>query len=114
MGITELRNRFPFLRVIFDECPVGWEKIVEEALTELSKLELPEDFKVVQINEKFGGLRIYEEAAGDLRHEVWDIIVVAEQKAFKTCQDCGGTENVTTKGRPNWITTLCEVCGGDT
>ena len=57
------------------------------------------------VKEKFGGLRFYTNYVDD---QIEGMIKYAEYLAYKTCEECGSTENVTqTEG---WIITLCEKC----
>jgi hypothetical protein len=87
----------------------GWEPIVDEALQKIQKLneELDEGhkIKIVQVKEKFGGLRIYTNFYTDATSE---IIEAAERQAADTCENCGSTEQVTAKG--GWIKNYCTKC----
>jgi hypothetical protein len=85
--------------------PTGWSTIVHELLAKLEKLAtVNEPFRVQQIKEKFGGLRVYLGAAPDEAHL---LIIEAEKLASVTCQRCG--EPGETKGSSRgWIVTACE------
>jgi len=80
----------------------GWEEIVDKACEQLWFLE---DVIVVQVKEKFGGLRIY---TNFYTEEVKNIISAAEVTASRTCEFFGSIEKVSAKG--DWIKTLCEKC----
>lgn len=57
--------------------------------------------QVVQVKEKFGGLRIYTDKSPKY---IWDLIADIETKSYKTCEVCGK------RGKPReggWIKTLC-------
>jgi hypothetical protein len=82
----------------------GWRPIVIEAFNKIESL-LP-GYEIIQIKEKFGGLRFYCENSGD--EEVAAIIKEAEDRCWKTCENCGSTIGVTTWG--SWIKTLCKTC----
>ena len=61
-------------------------------------------FAVVQVKEKFGGLRYYINA-GNAR--IYNLITLAERLADVTCENCGRLG----KERPGgWIQTLCDEC----
>ena len=61
-------------------------------------------FAVVQVKEKFGGLRYYINAGND---RIYNLITLAERLANVTCENCGRLG----KERPGgWIQTLCDAC----
>jgi len=60
---------------------------------------------VLQIKSKFGGLRYYI-GGGD--KQINNFIDTAEEISYKTCENCGSMEYVTTEGA--WLTTLCKKC----
>ena len=93
------------------ECCEGWDKIIEPLVEYVDKynstVEKEEDkIKILQIKEKFGGLRFY---ASNKTEELINLIEDAENKSFKTCEFCGSTDDVgqTCDG---WITTCCRKC----
>lgn len=57
---------------------------------------------VVQVKEKYGGLRFYVQSATD---EQYAYIQFAESISYKTCEVCGNRGKRT---RDGWITTRCE------
>lgn len=104
--ITEetARERWPHLfddSLISFECPRGWWGVVSRTLDKLS-----EGCRVAQVKEKFGGLRMYTNMCTDRDDRA---IQAAETACWFTCQDCGSTGDVDTRG-PGWISTLCEPC----
>lgn len=62
--------------------------------------------KVLQVKEKFGGLRVYTSSGTP---EVHAQIRVAELLAARTCQECGSTEGVERIGG-SWMRTVCPEC----
>lgn len=77
----------------------GWNDIVLDLHNKLVK-EHPE-YYIIQIKEKFGGLRYYVGRVGDLGY---DLINKAEELSYKTCERCGRAG----KERPTgWVLTLC-------
>lgn len=87
------------------ECGDGWYELIRELCEELKEL-IPEDaeeeFEVVQVKEKFGGLRFYTNWATE---EMYEKIEEAEGKSFKICEECGQPGKVRGGG---WIRTLCD------
>lgn len=61
---------------------------------------------VVQVKEKFGGLRFYY-GGGDAVVE--GMVRLAEHLSEKTCEQCGRVKDVTQAGRA-WIVTRCPIC----
>ena len=93
--------------LVFDfECGDGWFDLLWKLCEDIEKLNPNEDFKIVQIKEKFGTLRCYIDGSTDA---IFDRISKAEEDSYKICEKCGSTENVSTKG-PGWIVTLCKEC----
>lgn len=108
----KLKKDFPELfrnPMISCSVPKGWEALVYdlcEKIYTLSK-DVPEDERVfvVQIKEKFGGLRFYTHQ--EIK-EISELITEAEDKSYKLCMECSGPaqpdyENV-------WVKTICEKC----
>jgi hypothetical protein len=85
---------------------VGWHDLISVLDGALARLD-PE-YTVVQIKEKFGGLRYYIGTIDpSVRTEAETLIHIAEQAALHSCEECGryaaGTEEVN-----GWYHTLCE------
>jgi hypothetical protein len=107
------------------ECEDGWYSIIDSLCSEITKhLKLVNEqndsdpdlkrrnakfiCKVVQIKEKFGGLRFYIDGGDD---HIYKIIEKAENTSLVVCEYCGSITNVgTTSG---WIRTICEKCYND-
>lgn len=81
----------------------GWKHIVDNAVSEIQTL----GGEILQVKEKFGGLRIYV-ANENPQHEkeIDTIISEAEIKASVTCEECGkpGTSDY----NDVWLKTLCK------
>lgn len=106
------------------ECGPGWEKLYRPLL-DLAGLY---GATVLQVKEKFGGLRFYFAGPpvgpdGVDRHAFLQAMAdAAEDASFHTCEDCGEDAQVgwdDVKGKPvwkaqrrygGWIRTLCEPC----
>lgn len=88
----------------------GWWPIIESLCGSISHYlkwrnrdeQLVEPVRVVQIKEKFGGLRFYYEG-GDER--IRGMVEMAEAWAGYTCEECGVPGQLRHGG---WIRTLCD------
>ena len=106
MTRVEFKEKYPELPYL--QCGDGWISIIEEAWNSI-KFVFP-GIDVIQIKEKFGGLRFYYYPhSKEVNKEVDEIIKVAEEKCWKTCENCGSQENVKTDGK-SWVRTLCNDC----
>lgn len=89
------------------ETHLGWfpliESLCEKIQGELDKLEDNSEFYVVQIKEKFGGLRFYMNKSTDAINE---LITQAELEADTTCEKCGDPGTIENIG--NWVNCFCE------
>jgi len=83
--------------------PIVW-KLTEDIEKQLEKTPVAE-FEIVQVKEKFGGLRYYTSVGND---KIFKMINNAEEKSFKTCEKCG--EKGSIDARYSWILTLCTKC----
>ena len=87
------------------ECGQGWHPLIKDALTKI-EAQGNANQTVLQVKEKFGGLRIYLSFHTD---ETDAIITAAEQEAWRTCEECGSKETVELRG-DGWLRTLCNPC----
>lgn len=96
-----------------DEIPKGWriafgEIMVDELNDILVKYNFADKYRILQIKDKFGGLRWYdsgvpEEAAND--YNLW--LDKYEELSYNTCIYCGEPATHMTRG---WIVPLCNEC----
>lgn len=88
------------------ECEAGWHPMIEELLTKLK----PYPIKILQIKEKFGGLRVYYQWTGPssipMIAGVNGLIEEAEIKCAKICEVTGEPGVLHTKD--GWFKTLSE------
>lgn len=99
-----------------DDIPRGWrlafgDQMIKELDQLLKKYNLENEYRIVQIKEKFGGLRWYDDGfseEGWEEYKAW--LNKYEDLSFKTCMTCGKPAIGFTKG---WITPLCKDCMKD-
>ena len=99
-----------------DDIPRGWriafgDQMLEELDQLLKKYNFEKEYRIVQIKEKFGGLRWYDDGfpeEGWEEYKAW--LYKYEDLSFKTCMSCGKPAIGFTKG---WIMPLCKDCMKD-
>lgn len=92
-------------------CGNGWYTIIDELCASIEQeLEFRkiDDLCVLQVKEKFGGLRFYTNISNDV---ITGMIMLAEGLSYRTCEVCGTTKNV--GWISGWITTLCFECAAE-
>ena len=115
----KLIEEYPFLK-IDDNCdtidytwldymPIGWriafgEQLCKEIKEELIKNNELDSYKIIQIKEKFGGLRWYDNSG---LPGMQFIVAKYEALSEKTCINCGKPANWISKG---WIIPYCDDC----
>ena len=85
-------------------CGDGWFDILMNLCEEIHAMRP----KVMQIKEKFGGLRFYASFPKDYSEQGWAEIRKAEEKASETCEDCGQPGEF--RVRNGWRYTSCDKC----
>lgn len=88
----------------------GWHALIKKLVVSLhyASLDRPVDFKefkVVQIKEKFGGLRFYTSTSSFISYF---FIHSAERESYTTCEMCGRSGQLGNIG--NWLRTTCNDC----
>lgn len=108
--LEELQKEFP--KQFYDkmpcwsEYPPGWHHLIRNVLKRAEAARVP--VKWVQIKEKSGGLRMYEQLPEMCDTSIHDWIAEAERLSTQTCQECGNKGRQITINR--WVATLCEEC----
>lgn len=96
------------------ECQSGWFDLVWQYSANLEKIarliapgvERPE---VIQVKEKFGGLRIYSHHVPIAYSSIRKLLDVLESQSYTICEFCGAN------GKPRkteWVKTMCNDCFG--
>lgn len=139
--VDALVARFPRLfhgrqPSVWSDLPQGWTELAGQLFADLDAMiddDAAKEFEVIQIKEKFAGLRVYWQL-GNEQTTVVDIhgsgsvqrvdkgpakpsalfdrirarVKEAGQEAATTCQRCGN--GGASAGGSGWITTQCETC----
>lgn len=100
---------------MYFECNDGWYQLIDNLFHILTShavnAQLDDNFKVVTVKEKFGGLRVYYTASfssgiynGD--DFVSGAIAMAERISYNICDMCGAPGEVRVKS--SWLKTRCD------
>lgn len=81
------------------QCGKGWESLVQPLLA----MAAEQGAEVLQVKEKFGGLRIYVDGGNE---KLQAAIEEAEKKSYRTCEECGQSGTTREGG---WLRTLCDT-----
>ena len=95
-----------------DAMPEGWrkafgEQMCQEIKDELIKASALEKYRIMQIKEKYGSLRWYDNFN---TQKGYDIIHKYEEISARTCIQCGEPATRVTTG---WIAPYCDKCIDD-
>jgi hypothetical protein len=76
------------------ECGDGWKGILHELISKIKVLDEQKGVvtQVIQVKEKFGGLRFYPLNGGS--NEVWKLITEYEEKSYGVCEFTGSRNSV--------------------
>lgn len=127
MTNQELLERYPFLKprnvwtdelyededwTLLDEMPTGWriafgEQMCEEIREALIKADCLDEYRILNIKEKYGMLRWDSNAAPQ---EVHDIVSKYERISERICIRCGRPATKVTLG---WISPYCDCVDTD-
>ena len=107
----EIDPDYDYTYTWLDDMPDGWRlafglDLVDEIYQELVKYDFVDKYEIVQIKEKWGGLRWYDNGVPH-DSKVYDIIRKYEEISFKTCIKCGKTATRISTG---WISPFCDNC----
>ena len=93
----------------------GWHPLIKELEEKLNAID--PDFELLQVKEKFGGLRYYvgmvsanhdadKANAGEKLDQFHQLIALAEAASTHICEECG--KPAETKSYSGWLKTLCD------
>jgi hypothetical protein len=89
-------------------CHDGWFNLIWELSEAIEKElendpEIKKDFEVIQVKEKFGGLRFYTNLIND---KIFKLIDEYEKKSEETCERCGKRGFI--RNDIGWFMCLCD------
>jgi len=88
------------------ECGDGWYGVIDRMCEKLAAY----DVELVQLKEKFAGLRAYTSSyPTDDADAIDDITETAEEESLTVCEACGQPGTLRTGG---WLVTACDECHG--
>lgn len=109
-GSPDEEPEYDYEYTALDEMPDGWrkafgEQMCQEIMDELTECGLVDDYYPVQIKEKYGSLRWYDNGGTDKLYN--EIIPKYEKLSERTCIICG---EPATKISMGWISPYCDKC----
>jgi len=92
-----------------DNMPNGWriafgDQMCEEIHEELVKFKYVYEYRIMQIKEKYGGLRWYDNGG---TKKLSDILLKYENLSYNYCINCGNPAEYISTG---WISPYCSEC----
>lgn len=78
----------------------GWMPLVNRVFDAL--IDYGHPVKIIQVKEKFGGLRVYTD---HFHEEIETVIIQVGNESFSICEECGAVGKL--RGT-TWYRTLCE------
>jgi len=84
----------------------GWERLVRKVYNAKEGLGIP--IGIIQVKEKWGGLRIYTDY---YIKEIEEVIMEVGEESLKICEICGAPAGLVKK--VTWYQTLCEEHRGE-
>lgn len=83
----------------------GWHELLDEILTFLRKeKEKGHDIQILQVKEKFGGLRVYVTGlTEEADRELWALA----DKSVKICEECGASGQI--RSSRGWLRSVCDT-----
>ena len=105
----EKESQFDWEYTWLDDMPDGWrvafgEQLCAELKAALEEAGIVEQYRIVQIKEKYGSLRWYDRGNTEKGYQV---IAKYQEQSERTCICCGKPATVITL---DWISPYCDVC----
>lgn len=102
----------PYTYTELDSFPKGWFKafgheMLEEIRDDCIKNDFLYDMRIVEIKEKYGGLRFYIGSI-PMDSKLFEIINKYEEMSYEYCMLCGRPAETSNEGY--WVETLCPDC----
>lgn len=107
-----ISSSYDYTYTELDDMPKGWRiafgiKMLEEIRAELIKNDFLDKYRIIQIKEKYGQLRWYDNGS---TNEILNIITKYEQLSEITCIVCGAPATQISLG---WISPYCDYCAAE-
>lgn len=107
----EIVENYDYSWTELDEVPDGWriafgDLLCEDIQAELEKYDFVNKYRIVQIKEKYGGLRWYDDGT-PINSKIGSIINDYSHISEYICIYCGELDVPSTDG---WITPVCKEC----
>jgi len=107
LAVEALKTKIPASYGKYIHVDEGWYQIIVDCDKELTAID--PNYQILQIKEKFGGLRYYMTPCNDTteeqRNKMHQIVAKYEKIASKTCE-ATGLEGVLMKSVGGWLKTL--------
>ena len=93
-------------------CGDGWRELVETAIGRIAVAVAaapPGSLQIVQVKEKFAGLRVYWNGAcldDEIKNAVEEAVALASARSICTCETCGKPGRLFKRG--GWYLTACD------
>lgn len=100
---------------IYPETAEGWDALVEDFIQEMNEAACAfrnKSITIIDIKEKFGGLRIYVDydLPSEQISELERIVSKYEHLSLKTCSYCGEENKQMHKRMGYWDIVICQDC----
>jgi hypothetical protein len=82
---------------------IGWHSLIDMVYDKRSTMQYPPT--IIQVKEKFGGLRIYYAYPTDDGTGFEDLVIKIEKQSYTVCEECGKPGSLRKSG---WYRTLCD------
>ena len=90
-------------------CDSGWYPAIREMVIELAALDLPNDFHISQVKEKWSELKVhYYPLDFEAKEQVAEIIERTRLKLETVCESCGGFAELRTDNA--FYRVRCDAC----
>lgn len=107
---NNLIKAFPTLveKNFYFEIEDGWYQLVYDLFTKIQEHcnKTKQKVTILQVKEKFAGLRVYySHEGGEKDNVIFDLVMEAQNKSYSTCELTGGVGSLYHRG--TWVKTLC-------
>lgn len=107
----EVVDDYDYTFTEMDSMPDGWriafgDDLLKELKEELVKYDFLDKYRIMQIKEKWGGLRWYDGCC-PADSKIFDITGKYENLSYKYCINCGSSDIVEVR---DWYGPLCQHC----